>query len=182
MRRSIGKDDEWSDEAHERYTSHFGPQNQVVDIANHTFVLLDAPGLVEEDHARYISGMSFARWAATNPRGPIAFAQQAAEIARASLRSTSPMSYSRALLLGSNGQPTVLLTHIPLARSASASCGPLRELGSIRAGVGFGYSNTLSNALSDMLLTRLRPSAIFRSERLLHSRTSANRNNRVQCR
>lgn len=38
--------------ARRRYHKHFGPFNQAVSIANHTLVLIDAPGLVEEDNTR----------------------------------------------------------------------------------------------------------------------------------
>lgn len=58
--------------------------------------------------------------------------------------------------------PTVLLTHIPLARPNTASCGPLREKGTIRAGAGYGYVNTLSVQASQFLLQSTRPSIIFR--------------------
>lgn len=64
--------------AHERYVSHFGPLHQRVVIANHTFVMIDAPGLVEEDEERAIAGMSFQRWASSKPGGPIAFIQESA--------------------------------------------------------------------------------------------------------
>ena len=69
-------------------------------------------------------------------------------------------------LADSTGKSVILLTHIPLARPRSASCGPLRELGNIRAGTGYGYTNTLSDGLTDMLLRDLRPSLIFRFGRL----------------
>jgi hypothetical protein len=38
--------------ARRRYLKHFGPFNQVISVQNHTLVLLDAPGLVEEDNMR----------------------------------------------------------------------------------------------------------------------------------
>ncbi len=68
---------DFSDEADERYISHFGPLNQILEIANHTFVLIDAPGLAEEDEQRSKQGLPFARWAANARDGPIAFIQSA---------------------------------------------------------------------------------------------------------
>lgn len=58
--------------------------------------------------------------------------------------------------------PVVLLTHIPLARPDTASCGSLRERGTIRQGAGYGYENTLSARASQLLLEGLRPVAVFR--------------------
>lgn len=58
--------------------------------------------------------------------------------------------------------PTVLLTHIPLARPDTSYCGPLRERGTIRQGAGYGYENTLSAQASQLLLESLRPAVVFR--------------------
>jgi hypothetical protein len=63
---------------------------------------------------------------------------------------------------GAGEEPVVLFTHIPLARPESAACGPRREKGRIRAGVGFGYQNTLGAELSDYLIAKTKPIAIFR--------------------
>ena len=68
----------FSDKAHERYVTHFGALNQRFDVAGHILVMVDAPGLVEEDHERAISGLSYQRWASTRSGGPIAFIQQSA--------------------------------------------------------------------------------------------------------
>ncbi|KAI0682059.1 Metallo-dependent phosphatase-like protein, partial [Cytidiella melzeri] len=139
----IGSSDEWSKFARDRWLSHFGPLQQRLKIANHTLVLLDAPGLVEEERKRVVSGMSFPCWTAANPNGPIAFAQQSAEVVH------------------SERHPTVLLTHIPLFRPRDTSCGPLREHGTIREGSGYGYQNTLDYLVSNMHLEGIRPSVIF---------------------
>jgi len=52
----------FSPAAHSRYESHFGPLNNVVNMANHSIILIDAPGLVEEDHQRHGSGRLYAEW------------------------------------------------------------------------------------------------------------------------
>src|SRR6266404_5519059 len=58
--------------------------------------------------------------------------------------------------------PLILLSHIPLYRSPNASCGPLREKGSIPAVRGNGYQTQLSPETSRLLLEEFRPSLIFR--------------------
>lgn len=62
----------------------------------------------------------------------------------------------------------MLLTHIPLSRPDGASCGPLRERGTIRRGKGFGYQNTLDEPVSQLLLETLKPKLILRYVHLLY--------------
>ncbi|KAJ7045658.1 Metallo-dependent phosphatase-like protein [Mycena alexandri] len=132
----LGIYEEFSGQAGARYTSHFGPLNSLVTIANHTVVFLDAPGLVEEDFQRH---SVYDR--ESNPGGPI-------ELVRSFAKSQDQY-------------PVILLTHIPLSRPDRADCGPNRERGTIRRGTGFGYQNTLGKSASDFLLQSLRPSVIF---------------------
>lgn len=68
------------------------------------------------------------------------------------------------LFASEHRHPLVLLTHIPLSRPETASCGPLRERGTIRRGVGRGYQSTLGKQTSVFLLETLQPTAIFRCE------------------
>ena len=58
--------------------------------------------------------------------------------------------------------PVILFTHIPLSRPDGASCGPLRERGNIRRGVGRGYQNLLGRETSKFLLDSTSPAVIFR--------------------
>jgi hypothetical protein len=51
-----------SSDANERYESTFGPLNRVLTIANHSVVLINAPGLVDEDAKRLQSGQSVDGW------------------------------------------------------------------------------------------------------------------------
>ncbi|KAJ6625485.1 hypothetical protein B0H10DRAFT_2161751 [Mycena sp. CBHHK59/15] len=115
-----------------------GPFNQQVVIRDHVFICLDAPSLVDEDYQRSASGIGYELW---NPLrdGPIAFVKSASI----------------------EGRPAILLTHIPLARPDTATCGPLREKGSIRRGVGHGYQNTLGKQTTSFLLQTLRPAAVY---------------------
>lgn len=73
--------------------------------------------------------------------------------------------YYRLLLIDiseSHPFPVVLFTHIPLYRPDGTYCGPLREKGTIRVGVGMGYQNTLGKHASQRLLETIQPSLIFR--------------------
>ncbi|KAG6842145.1 hypothetical protein C0991_001638 [Blastosporella zonata] len=122
------------------YTNLFGPFNQRLVIHNHTFLLIDAPGLVDEDYQRAGHGVGFDKWS-TLPSGTAAFVKNVEK--------------------GKNEKPLILLSHIPLARPDSASCGPLREKGTIRRGVGHGYQNTLGKQTTAFLLQSLQPSAVY---------------------
>ncbi|KAK0212804.1 Metallo-dependent phosphatase-like protein [Desarmillaria ectypa] len=130
----------FSHDARARFISHFGPLNSQFSIANHTFVLLDAPTLVEEDYRRNGRGQSFDDWKAT-PDGPIQFAKSFAA--------------------GQRTQPVILFSHVPMSRPDGSNCGPLREKGTIRRGVGLGYQNTLGKQTSTFLLDSFRPTLIF---------------------
>lgn len=62
----------YATKAPSHYSKGFGPLNQNVVIRNHTFVLLDAPALVDEDYQRSAYGVGFDEWLAI-PDGPVAF-------------------------------------------------------------------------------------------------------------
>ncbi|KAK7005639.1 Metallophos domain-containing protein [Favolaschia claudopus] len=120
------------------YSNIVGPFNQQVDLRNHVFICLDAPNLVDEDYQRSASGKSYELWRPLKG-GTVDFVQTAS----------------------TGGRRTILLSHIPLARPDTATCGPLREKGSIRRGVGHGYQNTLGKHTTSFLLNTLRPSLII---------------------
>jgi hypothetical protein len=140
------------------YLKSFGPSNQLVDIRNHSFVLLDAPGLVDEDYQRSAYGVGFEKWNAI-PEGAVSFVKS---IKRGEV-CVSSVVQERSDSLLSDERPLILLSHIPLSRPDTVSCGPLREKGAIRRGVGHGYQNTLGKQTTVFLLHTLQPSAIFRS-------------------
>jgi hypothetical protein len=56
---------------------HFGPVNQVVSVGGHKFVLLDAPGLVEEDYQRHALSIGYDRWKPIDG-GPVEFVKSVA--------------------------------------------------------------------------------------------------------
>ncbi|KAF9232279.1 hypothetical protein BU15DRAFT_81432 [Melanogaster broomeanus] len=124
------------------FEEHFGPLNQVVPISGHKFVLLNAPGLVEEDYRRHAHGKTYDQWTPL-PGGLVKF-----------LTSISDQENDHA-------QPIILLTHIPLSRPSGKSCGPLREKGLIHAGAGYSYQVMLGKETTEFLLKTLRPSVVF---------------------
>ncbi|KAI0769687.1 Metallo-dependent phosphatase-like protein [Trametes elegans] len=132
----------FSDHARERYLANFGPLNQRIDLRNHTVLLIDAPGLVDEDRARALAGMSYTEWASSHPDSTIAYVQ----------------TFSRNR---PEGERPILFTHVPLFRPEGTSCGPLRERGTIRQGRGLGYQNLLSPQASQFVLQGVRPAIIF---------------------
>ncbi|KAF9024829.1 Metallo-dependent phosphatase [Hymenopellis radicata] len=122
------------------YFSAFGPFNYQAIIRDHRFIFLDAPGLVDEDYQRSATGNSYDQWSPV-PQGPVEFVQK--------------------MSLEDDTKPVVLLTHIPLARPDTGSCGPLREKGTIRRGVGHGYQNTFGKQTTSFLLKTLHPTIVF---------------------
>ncbi|KAG8957869.1 hypothetical protein FRC03_009739 [Tulasnella sp. 419] len=127
----------FSDQAKKRFREAFGPLQQVVDIGNHSFVMLDAPGLVDEDYKRHSEASSFEAWPAAKG-GPVAFIQKI---------SSEPPNY-----------PSIVLSHIPLARPATAKCGRYRESSKgMRRGAGVGYQNLLGKDTTHFVLQSLKP-------------------------
>ncbi|PIL34189.1 hypothetical protein GSI_03900 [Ganoderma sinense ZZ0214-1] len=128
-------------QARQRFTSHFGPLNQKIRFQNHTLVMLDAAGLVEEDYLRASKYIEYEDWTPV-PHGPVEFVH--------SLREED------------QEHPTILFTHIPLHRPDTASCGSLREKGTIRRGVGPSYQNMLHKKTTAFLLQSITPEIVFR--------------------
>ncbi|TFL01607.1 Metallo-dependent phosphatase-like protein [Pterulicium gracile] len=132
-----------SEEAHSRYLAHFGPLNQVTQVGNHTLVLIDALGLVEEDYARMQASQSFRQWQ-SKPGGTIEFVSHFGADKQ-------------------HGRKTILFTHVPLYRPNDASCGPNRERGNIHQGGGIdaGYQNIVGKSASEFILENIKPSLVF---------------------
>lgn len=124
-----------------RYKSSFGPLNQVVSVANHTLLLLDASKLVDEDTERTRLSKSIEEW---------------------KWHEGETFDYvSRIVPTVDRSQPLILFTHIPLHRPEGSPCGPLRERGTIRRGRGPGYQNTLGREISARLIQSLQPALIM---------------------
>jgi len=62
------------------FNKEFGPLHQHIVISNHTFVALNAPGLVDEDYQRHAAAVSFEDWKPIAD-GPVAFVKELAECA-----------------------------------------------------------------------------------------------------
>ncbi|KIY67150.1 hypothetical protein CYLTODRAFT_444201 [Cylindrobasidium torrendii FP15055 ss-10] len=130
-----------SNKVRSHYFKTFGPFNYRTTIHDHQFVFVDAPGLVDEDYTRSAKSASYEEWTPISG-GPVEFVKS----------------------VSIDEHPLVLLSHIPLGRPEAASCGPLREKGTIKRGVGHGYQNTLGKHTTSLLLKTLRPSIIFSAD------------------
>jgi hypothetical protein len=64
-------------QANFRRTS-FTPPNALVNIANHTFIMLDAVSLIEEDYRRYAAEVQLGEWEGV-PGGVIEFIKDLAQ-------------------------------------------------------------------------------------------------------
>ncbi|KZP34158.1 hypothetical protein FIBSPDRAFT_942318 [Athelia psychrophila] len=164
-----------------RYTRHFGPPNQVLRLGGHDLVLLDAPGLVEEDYQRHASARAkkgkrqadgdYAYASASTGAGVGVGGVGAGGGAYAGYEGVKggAVEFVKGLIENATGTadvPRILLTHIPLAHPESArggmACGPLRERGgTLRRGVGRGWQNTLDRATSERGEGGVRPRAVF---------------------
>ncbi|KAI9274064.1 Metallo-dependent phosphatase-like protein [Helicostylum pulchrum] len=83
-----------------------------------------------------------------------------------SLSSDDPQIRESALAVLNNMLPEtkrILMTHVPLYRDASASCGPFRQNKNtvIKNQYGYQYQNLVSYELSSMLLNTVQPVAVF---------------------
>ncbi|RPD78258.1 hypothetical protein L226DRAFT_457028 [Lentinus tigrinus ALCF2SS1-7] len=130
-------------QARQRFTTHFGPLNQHIRVRNHTLVMLDAAGLVEEDYLRAAKYIDYDRWTPL-ARGAVEFVHSLKE--------------------EDQTRPAILFSHIPLHRPDTASCGPLRERGTIRRGVGPSYQNTLGKKTTAFLLKSVTPEIVFSAD------------------
>ncbi|KAA1474312.1 hypothetical protein DENSPDRAFT_824137 [Dentipellis sp. KUC8613] len=139
----LGVSNSFTKRVRQRYEKYFGPVNQHLTVANHSLVLLDAPGIVDEDYLRAGRAVSFEEWLPVKG---------------------GPVEFVRTVAAESQEDPVVLLSHIPLHRAESRSCGPLRDKGTIRRGVGHGWQSTLGKQTSTFLLQTLKPAVIFSAD------------------
>ena len=146
-----------SQHARRRFTEHFGPLDQTVTIQNHTLVLLDASGIIEEDYRRLRAGPGY-----DSPKGGATSLVRSLPQGLLIIR-REKFEDQTFFFIGDKAHPVVLFTHIPLFRPDSAKCGPLRESGTIRRGAGPNYQSTIGKDVSAFLLDHLRPTMIFRS-------------------
>ncbi|KAK7205784.1 Metallo-dependent phosphatase-like protein [Myxozyma melibiosi] len=130
----IGFGDTISSEALNRFRAYFGDPNRVLEIGNHSFVVLDTNSMTNhKDEQIYKPARTF-------------FESVAEDI----------QNTTSATL------PRILLTHIPLYRDKDASCGPKREGSpSLPISRGYQYQTVVDPELSEEILDRLMPIAVF---------------------
>lgn len=58
----LGPPGTFSPFARRRFQEHFGDLNAVVSVANHSLILLDSIGLIEEDRRRYAAEIQYGEW------------------------------------------------------------------------------------------------------------------------
>ena len=82
-----------------------------------------------------------------------------------SLSSTKPEinSESQAFLelFEKSSNPRILLSHVPLYRDKSLSCGPLREGVFNGDALGYQYKSTISSDITSRILEKIKPNLIF---------------------
>lgn len=72
---SLGSSGGFSENAVERYVSHFGPLNRVVQITTkYRLIIVDAPSLVDEDEERIKYGVPIRDWPSVG--GPVEFIKE----------------------------------------------------------------------------------------------------------
>ncbi|KAG9046259.1 hypothetical protein FS837_004785 [Tulasnella sp. UAMH 9824] len=139
----LGSHKSFSGQARRRFRQKFGPEQQIFEFGNHSFVAIDAPGLVDEDYRRHAEEVDFESWQGAKA-GPIAFVK--------GIKAKPPPS----------DKPAILLTHIPLARPNTASCGPQREdPRGIHRGAGYGFQNLLGKETTHFVLQTVKPVLVF---------------------
>lgn len=124
--------------------------------------MFDAPSYADEDAKRHGQKKSIEEWLPI-PGGSLEFMKRftsgrfhfIAEKKAYLFLNTSSFEATRT-------DPVILFSHIPMYRHDGKGCGPLREKGTLRPGVGLGYQNTLEKHASKRLLEALKPIVIFR--------------------
>jgi hypothetical protein len=53
---------QFAPQARQRFVEKFSKPNAIMSVANHSIILLDSIGLVEEDYRRYYAEMQFGEW------------------------------------------------------------------------------------------------------------------------
>ena len=149
-----------SQHARRRFAKHFGPLDQTVTVQNHTLVLLDSSRIIEEDYRRLRAGPNH-----DSKEDETTSFVKSLQPGQLLIMSSCRMGLEAHTLIsrvGDKAHPVVLFTHIPLFRPDTASCGPLRESGTIRRGAGPNYQSTVGKHVSAFLLDHLQPTMVLR--------------------
>ena len=150
-----------SQHARRRFAKHFGPLDQTVTIQNHTLVLLDSSKIIEEDYRRLRAGPNH-EFRKDETTSFVESVQPGSLLVMSPCQEGLQAYTSISSRVGDKAHPVVLFTHIPLFRPETASCGPLRESGTIRRGAGPNYQSTVGKHVSAFLLDHLHPTMVLR--------------------
>lgn len=94
---SMGVSNPLSNSVRSHYSRTFGHFNQEFVIHGHTFIGLDAPGLVDEDYQRAAKGVGYDEW--NSPQeGPVSFVKNVATTGAEPKRKASSTIADNALL------------------------------------------------------------------------------------
>ncbi|KAF5098491.1 hypothetical protein D0Z00_002013 [Geotrichum galactomycetum] len=120
-------------EAHARFVKHFGETSSYHFVGNHTILLLDTIAIMNTDSDQVY-------------RKPYEFLN----------------NYIMNVNDEMKQQPTVLLSHVPLFRDPSLSCGSKRESKENLPYVkGYQYQTMVSPEITDTILKTIQPVAVF---------------------
>ncbi|KIM22047.1 hypothetical protein M408DRAFT_333100 [Serendipita vermifera MAFF 305830] len=161
----LGHSMQFSQRARSRFRSSFHTEpNRVVTFGNHSLVLVDAPGLVEEDYRRVNENKIYSL---RNPTSSKKYRGLWNPSRGGTMEFITTLDKERKG--EENPLPIVIFSHIPFARPERSNCGPLREQtgpsdSHIQKGAGPGYQNLLGKATSTWLLETLEPSAVFTAD------------------
>ena len=120
--------------------------------------MFDAPSYADEDAKRHGQKKSVDEWVPI-PGGSLEFMKK---FTSGKFHLTAKRFLIMLSFEATHTDPVILFSHIPMYRHDGKSCGPLREKGTLRPGVGLGYQNTLEKHASKRLLEALKPIAVFR--------------------
>jgi hypothetical protein len=119
--------------AHARFIKHFGETSSYHFVGNHTILLLDTIAMMNTDNDQVY-------------RRPYEFLN----------------NYIMSVNNEMKQQPTVLLSHVPLFRDPSLSCGSKRESKeSLPYVKGYQYQTMVSPEITDTILKTIQPVAVF---------------------
>jgi hypothetical protein len=124
--------------------------------------MFDAPGYVDEDSLRLGQKISVEEWIPISGRSLEFMENFTSSKFYFTPEKTTCRFLNMSSFVATHKDPVILFSHIPMYRHDGKGCGPLREKGTLRPGVGHGYQNTLEKHASNRLLEALKPIVVFR--------------------
>ncbi|KAI8814738.1 Metallo-dependent phosphatase-like protein [Cladochytrium replicatum] len=130
-------------DAYERYVKVWGKPNYSFTLGGHAIVVLDTVSLSAGKNDYRFDGRPY----------DTASSNAATEFLDEFSKSQS--SADKSLL------SNILISHIPLFRPPTASCGPKRYNPELRQGAGYQYQNLVTEQLSNSILSIVKPVLVF---------------------